>query len=339
MDPGFAPSSRLSAVHFLTYTGPQLCSISVKKITNPETFDSLLHPNLGGLYDPSLGPSDKFDLCGTCGLNYVHCPGHMGHIALPLPVYHPVFFMSLYQLLRASCWACHRLLAPPLRLALVRGQLELLDRGCLEEAASLEERVVADLGSERLKDADSCVQVVSAMVSQHQRTGPTARAHSKNMVETKRRMVQEFLKQCSSGTSSCPHCSAPFRPLRQDGRVRIFMKGLSNKQGAQWRAALLKERGGGGGGGGGGEEVRQTLLHSSGKQDVTEQLYVSPVEVKVHVQHMWERERQLLSALFGGATTEKGLSITDLFFLTVLPVPPSRFRPVSPSPGTHLSTR
>ena len=96
---------------------------------------------------PRSGPSDKFDLCGTCGLNYVHCPGHMGHIALPLPVYHPVFFMSLYQLLRASCWACHRLLAPPLRLALVRGQLELLDRGCLEEAASLEERVVADLGS------------------------------------------------------------------------------------------------------------------------------------------------------------------------------------------------
>lgn len=323
MDPGFAPSSRLSAVRFLTYTGPQLCSISVKKITNPETFDSLLHPNLGGLYDPSLGPSDKYDLCGTCGLNYVHCPGHVGHIALPLPVYHPVFFMSLYQLLRASCWACHRLLATPLRLALVRGQLELLERGWLEVAAGLEERVLADLGSERVKDADSCVQVVSAIVSQHPQMGDTSQLHSKNMVETKRRTVQGFLKQCSSGTSSCPHCSAPFRPLRQDGRVRIFMKGLSKKQGAQWRAALQKERGGGGG------EEGQTLLYSSDKQDVTEQLYVSPVEVKVHVQHMWERERQLLSALFGGATTEKGLSITDLFFLTVLPVPPSRFRPVS----------
>ena len=149
--------------------------------------------------------------------------------------------------------------------------------------------------------------------------------------------VQEFLKVCGTGTASCPHCSAPVRPLRQDGRVRIFMKGLSKKQASQWVAAIRKterwgELGGGGGGGGvkrEGEEEGHTLLGEKAKEDVTQQMYVSPVEVKVHVQRLWEREKQLLSVMFGGAGTKWGRSITDLFFLTVLPVPPSRFRPVS----------
>jgi DNA-directed RNA polymerase I subunit RPA1 len=33
--------------------------ISVKKIDVPRSFDTLLHPVSGGLYDPALGPFDK----------------------------------------------------------------------------------------------------------------------------------------------------------------------------------------------------------------------------------------------------------------------------------------
>ena len=30
--------------------------------------------------------------CTTCKLSAVHCPGHFGHIELPLPVYNPLIF-------------------------------------------------------------------------------------------------------------------------------------------------------------------------------------------------------------------------------------------------------
>lgn len=324
VSPGFAPSSRVSSLSFSAYSATQLTSMSVKKITNPETFDSLLHPNLGGLYDPALGPTDKHDVCSTCGLNYVHCPGHMGHISLPLPVYHPLFFTSLYQLLQASCWACHRLLATPTRLAVLQGRLALLGAGRLPEAAGLEAEVMGSLGGNG--DADSCVQAVFNIVSTNLRDrgeGTRGVESSRNVIGAKRWEVQEFLRHCSRGQGSCPHCQAPARPLRQDGHVRIFLKGLSKKQAGQWMSAMHRERGERCGAGAEG----CTLLEPLHKQDVTQQLYVSPVEVKFHIQKLWEQEGELLKAIFeGGGDQGGGL---DLFFLTVLPVPPSRFRPVS----------
>ena len=103
-------SSRVDGVSFLTFTAKDIKNQSVKNITNPETFDEFLHPNAGGLYDRSMGPTDRSDLCESCGMNYVHCPGHLGHIELPLPVYHPIFFRILLQFLNLSCYNCHSLL-------------------------------------------------------------------------------------------------------------------------------------------------------------------------------------------------------------------------------------
>ena len=313
LDPGFAPSSRVSSLSFMAYSASEITGMSVKKITNPETFDSLLHPNHGGLYDPALGPTDKQDMCGTCGLNYVHCPGHMGHIVLPLPVYHPIFFTTLYQLLRATCWSCHRLLATPIKLTLMRGRLALLEAGKLVEAASLETNVSGILGgSGEGQSADSYIQAVLEVVSDGLKDKDFIIESSRNVIEAKRLELQEFLRQCSRGQSSCPHCQAPARSLRQDNHIKIFLKGLSKKQAAQWHSVVMKNA---------------DNIQSTEKQDVTQQIYVSPVEVKVHIQQVWEQEKGLLQSMFAGAKRKDG--IIDLFFLTVLPVPPSRFRPVS----------
>ena len=313
LDPGFFPSSRISSLAFSTYSASQLAALSVKKITNPETFDSLLHPNLGGLYDPALGPVDKQDVCETCGLNHTHCPGHMGHIALPLPVYHPIFFSTLYQLLRASCWVCHRLLATPTRLALLQGSLQLLEAGRVVEAAGLEAQLLGALGS-----GDSSVEIVQQLVLEHLGERGCGEELSRNVVKAKRWLVQDFLRQISRGQGSCPHCQAPVRSVRQDGHVRIFLKGLSKKQAVQWHSAVTRE--------GGGSE-QDPLLESPEKRDVTQQTYVSPVEVKGHMEKLWQQEKGLLRVMFEGGQGEGG--VLDIFFLSVLPVPPSRFRPVS----------
>lgn len=104
--PNAVPFHYLEGLRLALYTPDESEKISVKKLTNPETFDALLHPNFGGLYDPALGPTDKDDLCGTCAQNYIYCPGHFGHVELPLPVYHPLFFKELLAILRSSCFRC-----------------------------------------------------------------------------------------------------------------------------------------------------------------------------------------------------------------------------------------
>lgn len=96
------------AVTFGLQTPEQVRSLSVKLISNPQIFDALGHPVRGGLYDPALGPVDKDGRCGTCGQGSFQCPGHFGHIELPVPVYNPMTFGQMFSVLRNCCLYCHR---------------------------------------------------------------------------------------------------------------------------------------------------------------------------------------------------------------------------------------
>ena len=95
-------------VSFHLQTPEQIRKLSVKAITATEIFDQLNHPIQGGLYDPTLGPIDKGGRCATCGLGFFQCPGHFGHVDLAVPVYAPLTFAQMYQVLKQTCLYCHR---------------------------------------------------------------------------------------------------------------------------------------------------------------------------------------------------------------------------------------
>lgn len=48
-------SSWIDNVEFVFMSKEDILATSVKRIENPQTFDSLLNPVPGGLYDPALG--------------------------------------------------------------------------------------------------------------------------------------------------------------------------------------------------------------------------------------------------------------------------------------------
>jgi DNA-directed RNA polymerase beta' subunit len=48
-------SSAIQSVEFGFLSTNDVRTLSVKRITNPTTFDSLLHPVAGGLHDAALG--------------------------------------------------------------------------------------------------------------------------------------------------------------------------------------------------------------------------------------------------------------------------------------------
>lgn len=45
--------------------------------------------------------------CATCSQDHFNCPGHYGHIEVPIPAYNPMFFDNLYAILRSKCVYCH----------------------------------------------------------------------------------------------------------------------------------------------------------------------------------------------------------------------------------------
>jgi len=76
-------------------------------ISNPETHDSLGHPTQNGLHSPLLGTTKDNEMCKTCGLDGLGCPGHWGRIELNTVCYHPMFVGVILTLIRGTCWNCH----------------------------------------------------------------------------------------------------------------------------------------------------------------------------------------------------------------------------------------
>ena len=312
-----------------------------------ETFDHLLHPNNGGLYDPV----DKQELCGTCGLNFVHCPGHLGHISLPVPVFHPIFFPALYQILRTSCFNCHRLLTTSHKGRVLKGQMQLLDKGLASDALELEASMSCDQDDEKNDGVgrllDRVSEYVKSCLTRHQQLSPTGSPtvvehKSKHLTDLQRQLVSDFLKSMSS-SPKCPHCAAPVRKVRQEHQSKVFLRGLSTKQATAWVIAQKKEL------------ARQEATQLTEQPEVQEietvescqqLMIVTPQHAQDHLRAMWRNDPLLLAAVFSSLRMVNGSEAcsttsacpTDLFFLDVVVVPPSRFRPVSylPLVQSHL---
>lgn len=68
-------SSSVDRVEFTFLTKQEIHAISVKKIENDSTFDTLLNPVRGGLYDPALG-SWGDTMCANKFSCYLLLPSH-----------------------------------------------------------------------------------------------------------------------------------------------------------------------------------------------------------------------------------------------------------------------
>jgi len=78
-------------------------------IKNTESYNGYTSVQLGPA-DIRGGTSDPYIPCLTCGLNYIDCPGHFMHVALPIPVYHIGFLDHACNILKCICLKCSKIL-------------------------------------------------------------------------------------------------------------------------------------------------------------------------------------------------------------------------------------
>jgi len=86
--------------------------MSATRIITPDTYDEDGFPIEMGLMDPRLGVIEPGLRCKTCGQKVKECPGHFGHIELAMPVIHVGFAKTIYNVLKATCRGCGKLLLP-----------------------------------------------------------------------------------------------------------------------------------------------------------------------------------------------------------------------------------
>ncbi|KAJ7094564.1 hypothetical protein B0H15DRAFT_830038 [Mycena belliarum] len=266
--------STVSGISFSFLTGEDVRRISVKQIVNVNLLDDLNRPNIGGLYDPALGPTERDDICATCRLTFYTCPGHFGHIELPAPVFHPLFMGNMFNLLRDTCLFCHRFKISRPVLAKYVAKFRLLERGLLDAAQGVDELQIrvsikknksgAKKGkgkkakqedSDRADDSSDDEQEEAGMavldetleqfamrvnlyVAVHLGRTPTStRDHYKDgmVYKARKELISEFLK--TSFTAKCHNdgCGSHGYTFRKEGHTKVVEYDLSRKQKAQLR--------------------------------------------------------------------------------------------------------
>lgn len=102
------PRREIGLINFGILSANEIMKMSVCELNS-----SALSGN-GSVYDPRMGfSSDVRDkLCVTCNLDYEGCPGHHGHIVLPIPIIHPnlKFFKMVSSFVKCICYKCGKLL-------------------------------------------------------------------------------------------------------------------------------------------------------------------------------------------------------------------------------------
>jgi DNA-directed RNA polymerase I subunit RPA1 len=355
-------------VSFSFFDSEDTKKISVKQINNPVTFDPMTnHPNKNGLYDNALGPFDKNQLCGTCKLNYFTCPGHFGHIELAVPVYHPLLFKSLFNLLRSTCFYCHRFKMNANKVYRYVARLKLLNAGLVLESMelasldlsgnSLEDQMergesTEDQGEEGdgVEDEGRIRRMIDAYVKRAfekhginpKKVAPNAAFDVSLTNDCHRQLTKEFLLRLPS-IKKCENCGGRSPTLRKEANSKIFEAQMTKRDQQAMDAQGLRQQSLFNSADAAANDddddvhMQETDANEGDDEDVKasgKSSYLTPIQVREHMRLLWEAENQILDFLYGVIQSNdlgrpQRISSFKQFFLDVIAVPPSRFRPMS----------
>ncbi|MDB4769420.1 hypothetical protein OAG24_00495 [bacterium] len=113
MDSKNIPQQKYEKIAFVMYSsmsGNDVRRLSEKEITKPSSRGGGGTETSGTPYDEHLGVLENGKKCMTCQKSNNKCPGHYGHIELPVPMYNKTKSMitSVTKLLQCVCQNCSR---------------------------------------------------------------------------------------------------------------------------------------------------------------------------------------------------------------------------------------
>ncbi|KAL2622234.1 hypothetical protein R1flu_002439 [Riccia fluitans] len=327
----------IDAVEFSFYTEEEIHAISVKQITSPVLFDNLKNAVPGGLYDPALGPLDKFSSCITCGQQPISCPGHCGHIKLMLPVYNPLVYKNVLKIYRSICTFCHHFKMSRNRVALFAEKLDLISQGRMVEAMDV---VVKKSENDDLKDgvnveeeesfATGLTEEVGEDIGSSKFRGDSSmedaaagkRHFTASQVSAIKDVINQFLN--SMPTRKCENCLGNVPSVRNEGVGKLFQVPLPKNQMA---ANIMKGLRSVINIGSGDNTVKSAKdedvemeesefsgsaiqerdegkkkEQNSGSDDIdfrNTTKFITPSEVKEHLRLVWENEQRICSLIWG----------------------------------------
>mmetsp|Transcript_32891 Transcript_32891/g.37873 ORF Transcript_32891/g.37873 Transcript_32891/m.37873 type:complete len:1758 (-) Transcript_32891:11-5284(-) len=245
---------QIDSIHFGFYTDEDVRCRSVCEITSSMAVDPFGSPLPSGVYDPRLGPvSADAPPCVTCSQRYMTCSGHFGHIELCVPLYHPLLFSQIVELLRMKCLNCHKFTISARELNVFKTKFLLLDYGEYYEVQELDNRMSAQMketregtdsnadGNKKIGTAQKALSIHNAGLAidellaeiQSKYSGgrsnrkKTRNKHVSVYEQAYRRQLVKEVISTGKAAKSCSHCGAFSPKIRQDSSNKIFQSPLS----------------------------------------------------------------------------------------------------------------
>jgi DNA-directed RNA polymerase I subunit RPA1 len=301
-----------------------------------------------------------FCRCSTCGLDDRFCPGHIGHIELPIPVYNPMFFAQMYTFLRSSCLFCHRFRLKDVEVHRFKCKLQLLQYGLVFESMELDNlqgtsgSIVEDdqsdieegeedeavygksksKGKNKRQDGEFAKEVMrirqeytekSVKKAIEEGRSPVSGVQTSSVLEQRKALIYDLYKRMI-GRPKCDNCGMFSPTFRKDGFSKIFETALKDKQLANNRVKGLErqdmmfERKSTKEGE---EEINVPLPKAKGKDSSR---YVMSTEVRNILRAVFQKEHGICKVVFQMRPDNTEQVTPDIFFLHHLVVPPTRFR-------------
>ncbi|MEW5311505.1 MAG: hypothetical protein WDW38_003214 [Sanguina aurantia] len=222
-------TKQVRAVRFSVYSEEEVKKLSVVRILQPITRNALKEPVPQGLYDTAMGPVDKTSTCSTCGLLPHACPGHFGHIELPLPVYNPLLLVMMHRLVRCTCLFCFHLKLQQPQVEKYEARFKQLAFGDL--AAGIETHVAKTfthklLGGFLDHDMDE-EEYASKSHAAPQCKQDSKVSFTQHALEATQDTLTTFWASCST-KAKCMNCGATNPSIRKFG-TKLFMVWSSPK--------------------------------------------------------------------------------------------------------------
>ncbi|QDZ25257.1 subunit A of DNA-directed RNA polymerase I [Chloropicon primus] len=335
-----------------TYTPSEVRQFSSVCITVPSSLDPLTSaPIPSGLYDTRMGPADIGGVCTTCRLPHSSCPGHFGHIELCLPLYNPLFLKFTVQLLSLTCHKCFSLKASD---KVVREYAETLRRlrnhpkdSCPSSSSSSSSMELYQKTPQSYGDEAAAQTLLEKFFSECDvKTCTKCKASSpKYVLDNNSRILQvvsdrvtdtgaQSLKKGGGEASETEEDSETSTSSDSDSESSETSEELGSKKAKKEDKKKKKTEAEA-------EEVSRKQPSSSSSSSSSSHLrFISPKEVKMILDRTAVQNHEIFGQLMrtqskpcsSSTTTTAAAAATpdaSFLFLSVLPVTPPRFRPMS----------
>ena len=320
-----------NAIQFETYGKAEIERLSVKEIIEPNLFyhdkdGEDKTPELGGLYDPAMGPMNRGETCVTCNRIELHCPGHCGHINLATPCINPIFYGMLKNLIIATCIDCNHFLCTEKTILVLRAKLLCLNAGRLDLFNEIENETKDNYGAEKddigedsatlgtkSKTLDALRDFIQAKTEELDLDSATEmKVVDRTIVLLKRQTVDKFFDIFSrKKRKKCPKCHKQQDEIKFEaqGETKVYLEVFSkNKESIDLDNVNTDEEDEGDD-----IDILKKDVDSKCLQRIPSRLLLR------RIKKIFQVEKGTTDLLFNGAQTE-------LFFIELVLVSPNCFR-------------